>query len=115
RLRYWEVLPVEQPNLREMTVSEILRRWPSTLSVFIDLHMHCIGCPIAIFHTPSDAAAEHGIPLDLLLAELDAAIEGSRVRQARTAAPHQSGTVGAVRGSRASAAPRAPVPRAPKR
>ena len=26
-------------NLRDLTVSEILRRWPSTLGVFLDLNM----------------------------------------------------------------------------
>ena len=89
---------MHQPNLRDMTVSEILRRWPSTLGVFLDLHMHCIGCPIGIFHTPVDAAKEHAIPLDVLLAELERAIVGQRVRGALAGVLPRSGTAGAARG-----------------
>ncbi len=87
---------MEQPNLCDMTISEILRRWPSTISVFIDLRMHCIGCPIGIFHTPVDAAAEHGIPLELLLAELNASIAGHRVRRVPVNVLRRSERVGAA-------------------
>lgn len=50
--------------------------------VFIDLHMHRIGCPIGIFHTLSEAAAEHAIPFDVLIAEIQAAIAGNGTRRA---------------------------------
>ena len=35
----------------EQTVDDVMRRWPSTIRVFIDFGMHCVGCPIATFHT----------------------------------------------------------------
>ena len=91
-----------RPSLRDMTVSEILRRWPATFAVFLDLHMHCICCPIGIFHTPVDAAKEHAIPLELLLSELDEAIAGRRVRGAPAGDLRLSGEAGAARGSAAS-------------
>jgi hybrid cluster-associated redox disulfide protein len=74
------VFVVDQPDLRDMTVSEIMREWPRTIGVFLDLHMHCIGCPIGSFHTARDAAIEHGISHELLLAKLGAAIAEDRVR-----------------------------------
>ena len=62
-------------DFSELCVGDIMQRWPATLGVFIDLHMHCIGCPIAKFHTLSDAADEHGLPLELLVSEISAAID----------------------------------------
>jgi hybrid cluster-associated redox disulfide protein len=104
-----------QPNLRDMTVSEILRRWPATFAVFLDLRMHCIGCPIGIFHTPADAAKEYALPLDLLLAELEKAIAGRRVKGGPAGALRRSGKAGAARGSAASDGLPPPVRRVPRR
>lgn len=44
-----------------MTVDEIMRRWPSTIRVFISNRMLCIGCPIGVFHTVKDACDAHGL------------------------------------------------------
>jgi hybrid cluster-associated redox disulfide protein len=41
-------------------VDEVMRRWPSTIRVFLDFRMACVGCPIAAFHTVADACREHG-------------------------------------------------------
>lgn len=59
----------------DLTVGEIMRQWPSTIGVFIDLKLHCIGCPISIFHTLADAAIEHGVMLEKLAAEVSVAID----------------------------------------
>jgi hybrid cluster-associated redox disulfide protein len=45
----------------DMTVDEIMRRWPATIRVVIRHKMLCVGCPIAIFHTVTDACAAHAI------------------------------------------------------
>lgn len=50
-------------TLDDLCVAEIMRRWPSTIRVFIDAGMKCVGCPIAPFHTLADAASEHRISL----------------------------------------------------
>ena len=60
----------------DLPVSEIMRRWPATIGVFIDFGMHCVGCPIGVFHTLLEAAEEHRIGFDKLVAEVSAAIEG---------------------------------------
>ncbi len=54
----------------EMTVDEMMRRWPATIRVLIRNRMLCIGCPIGIFHTVKDAAAAHQLDEDVLTAEL---------------------------------------------
>ena len=54
----------------ELTVDEVMRRWPSTIRVFLDFHMHCVGCPIATFHSVDEASREHGIDLVMFLSSL---------------------------------------------
>ena len=57
--------------LVDLSLAEIMSGWPSTIRLFLDKRMHCVGCPIAPFHTLVDAAEEHG----LLPAELVADVE----------------------------------------
>lgn len=73
-----------QPNqIVDMSVSEIMARWPPTIRVFIDRHMHCVGCPIAPFHTILEAAEEHGLDVADLSSELEArASQGASRRPA---------------------------------
>ena len=47
--------------MSEMTVDEVMRQWPATIRVFLDLRMSCVGCPIASFHTVADACREHQV------------------------------------------------------
>jgi hybrid cluster-associated redox disulfide protein len=55
-----------------MTADEVLRRFPRAIAVFIELKLHCVGCPIASFHTLAEVAREHGLDLDPLLDALHA-------------------------------------------
>lgn len=63
-------------DIADLSLAEIMSRWPSTIRVLLDRRMHCVGCPIAPFHTLVDAAEEHG----LLLAGLVADVERARPR-----------------------------------
>ena len=73
----------------DLPVSEIMHRWPSTIGVFIDLGMHCIGCPIGVFYTLLEAAEEHRIGFEKLVAEVSAAIDGD-ARAGPVRARHRS-------------------------
>ncbi|MGG5812174.1 DUF1858 domain-containing protein [Falsiroseomonas sp. CW058] len=57
----------------DMPVEEVMRRFPSTIGVFLRHRMHCIGCAVGPFHRVDDAAAEYGLDPVALLAELRAA------------------------------------------
>lgn len=63
---------MQTPEIATMSLAEIMSRWPPTIRLFLDRRMHCVGCPIAPFHTVVDAAEEHGLSYDVLLAELQA-------------------------------------------
>ena len=88
----------------DLCVDEIMQRWPTTIGVFIDLQMHCIGCPIGTFHTLADAAEEHGLALDVLVAEISAAIDEATTagpeRARRRSAPADAGPSPAAFGGR---------------
>lgn len=45
----------------DMTMDEIMRRWPAAIRVVLDHGLMCVGCPIAPFHTVDEAIREHGI------------------------------------------------------
>jgi hybrid cluster-associated redox disulfide protein len=62
-------------SVDDLTLNQIMQRWPGTIRVFIDWHLHCVGCPIADFHYLADSALEHGCGLDELRAAVLQAIE----------------------------------------
>lgn len=60
---------------QDMSVDKIMRFWPQTVTVFLANGMQCVGCPLAIFHTTSEAAREHNIAEEYLVRQLNKAIE----------------------------------------
>ncbi|KAB0266885.1 DUF1858 domain-containing protein [Microvirga brassicacearum] len=56
-------------------VDDVMRHWPTTIRVFLNYKMHCVGCPIACFHTVDDACREHGTDHQRFLADLRAAVD----------------------------------------
>ena len=58
----------------DMTVDEIMRRWPATIGVMIAYKLLCIGCPIGVFHTVTDVCAAHDVDEDAFSADLLAAM-----------------------------------------
>jgi hybrid cluster-associated redox disulfide protein len=51
-------------------VADIMRDFPALICVFMDFRMHCVGCPIARFHTVNDSCREHGVEAEEFLAAL---------------------------------------------
>lgn len=59
----------------DLTMEEIMRRWPATIRIVLRHQLPCVGCPIAGFHTIDDAIREHDVDGERFLRELLAAIE----------------------------------------
>ncbi|HWQ70830.1 MAG TPA: DUF1858 domain-containing protein [Desulfitobacteriaceae bacterium] len=59
---------------KEMTVGEVLRLYPQTVPVFLDLGMHCLGCPSSTMESIEGAARTHGKNVDNLVEELNKVI-----------------------------------------
>lgn len=64
---------MRHPIETHMLVDDVMRDSPSTIRVFLDFKMGCVGCPLASFHTIADACHEHGVALAPFLSALQAA------------------------------------------
>ena len=62
----------------EMTTDALMRRWPRTIPVLIQHGMLCVGCPIAGFHTLTEACIQHGVEFTQFFAALERAISECR-------------------------------------
>jgi len=58
----------------EMSITDIVNEYPQVLSVFREYGMGCIGCMAARFENLAQGAEVHGIDIDQLVADLNAAI-----------------------------------------
>ncbi len=58
---------------KDTVVGEILDYDPSLGQYFIEIGMHCLGCPASRAETVADACAVHGEDPDILVAKLNAA------------------------------------------
>ncbi|TIV67917.1 MAG: DUF1858 domain-containing protein [Mesorhizobium sp.] len=59
----------------DTTMDQIMRETPPAIRVVLQHGMLCVGCPIASFHTISEAAREHDLDEDQLRRDLQAAID----------------------------------------
>ncbi|GAB4530060.1 MAG: DUF1858 domain-containing protein [Anaerolineae bacterium] len=59
----------------DLTVTEVMDRWPQTIPIFFRHWMACVGCPIASFETLAEVATIYGLDLDCLLNELQQIIQ----------------------------------------
>lgn len=61
-------------DLTELTVDEILARWPQTIQVFRHYRLACIGCVIGSYCSMNTVAAIYNIPLQQFLDDLNVVI-----------------------------------------
>lgn len=64
------------PITAETIVDDLMTQYPMTIPVFLRHHAHCIGCPVGAHHSVADACREHGVPAEVLLRDLNAAVCG---------------------------------------
>lgn len=60
---------------KEMSIAEILERWPETAATFQRLRTACVGCSMASFCTVAEVAAYYQLDAVPLLLGLQGAIE----------------------------------------
>jgi hybrid cluster-associated redox disulfide protein len=60
---------------KEMGIIDIVNQYPQTVPVFQDYGMGCIGCMAARFENLAQGAAAHGIDVDSIVEDLNAAIQ----------------------------------------
>jgi len=60
---------------KNMSIIEIVSKYPDTAEVFMKHGLHCIGCAAASFETLEDGAKAHGIDIKKLIQDLNKVTE----------------------------------------
>ena len=60
---------------KDMIIGEILDMDETTAPYFLEMGMHCLGCPSSQMETIEEAAMVHGIEPDALVNEINAFLE----------------------------------------
>ena len=60
---------------KDMLIGEILQLDPNMAGVLMASGMHCVGCPSSQAESLEEASMVHGLPVDLLVARLNAYLE----------------------------------------
>jgi hybrid cluster-associated redox disulfide protein len=63
----------KQPLTADLSVAEVMERWPNTIKVFLKYQTACVGCEMAPFETITNAAENYNLPLFIFLADLQQA------------------------------------------
>ena len=54
----------------DLTIAEVMDRWPETIPILFRYRMACVGCPIAPFETLAEVAVIYGLDLECFINEL---------------------------------------------
>ena len=59
---------------KDMSIMEVVQKYPDTVEVFINAGMGCLGCAAAHFENIEQGAQAHGIDVDALMEGLNKAV-----------------------------------------
>jgi hybrid cluster-associated redox disulfide protein len=62
---------------RDMPIGDVVQKYPQTIEVFLKHGLMCFGCAIARFENVEQGAMAHGISVDALINDLNAAVPQS--------------------------------------
>ncbi|HCX65562.1 MAG TPA: disulfide oxidoreductase [Eubacteriaceae bacterium] len=60
---------------KDMGIMDAVNDYPQTVDVFQRFGMHCFGCMAARFENIEEGAMAHGINVDMLIEELNDAVQ----------------------------------------
>lgn len=60
---------------KEMSIGEVVQKYPQTVKVFLRHGLMCVGCAAARFENLEQGAIAHGINVEALVKDLNAAVE----------------------------------------
>ena len=56
---------------QDMTIEEVIRRFPDTVSALESYGLRCMGCSVSSYENIREGALSHGVDLDGLLEDLN--------------------------------------------
>jgi hybrid cluster-associated redox disulfide protein len=66
----------ENKITEDMTIREVLEKYPETAVVFSKYNIGCVGCLAASFERVKDIAAVHGTDIKTFLKDLNDVVKG---------------------------------------
>ena len=60
---------------KNMSIAEVVMKWPETAGAFMENGLHCYGCAAARFETIEQGAMAHGVDPDKLIEAINASIK----------------------------------------
>lgn len=60
---------------KDMIIMDVLKLNPETAQFFLDIGMHCLGCPSASMESIEQACEVHGADVDKLVDDINAFLE----------------------------------------
>lgn len=69
--------PHDQMQTVDLTLPEVMRKWPTTVPVFLRHGMLCVGCRVGPFHTIADACAAYDLDEAAFRRELSDAVNAA--------------------------------------
>ena len=60
---------------KDMKIGDILDANREVAPFFLEMGMHCLGCPSARSESVADACMVHGVPVDEIVEKLNASIK----------------------------------------
>ncbi len=58
----------------DMPIGDVVRKYPSTINVFLRHGLGCVGCAVARFENIRAGAQVHGINVDALIKDLNQSV-----------------------------------------
>jgi hybrid cluster-associated redox disulfide protein len=68
---------------KDMAIGEIVHKFPQTVPVFLKHGLMCFGCAVARFENLEQGAMAHGINVDTMLTDLNAAVPQTQEQPAK--------------------------------
>ena len=59
---------------KDMSILEVVQKYPDTVDVFVNAGMGCLGCVAAHFENIEQGAMAHGIDVDQLVKDLNTVV-----------------------------------------
>jgi hybrid cluster-associated redox disulfide protein len=59
---------------KEMSIGEVMKKYPQTVKVFLQHGLMCVGCAAARFENLEQGAVAHGINVEALVKDLNASV-----------------------------------------
>jgi len=63
---------------KELTLGEVVSKFPDAVPVMLNYGLHCVGCHVATFETVEQGAKAHGMAendIEKMLVEMNKAVE----------------------------------------